>query len=101
MSRATSVRSAEATPPSTKPAPRKSPRGYFHSSELPFTSLVFLLPFLVIYEVGTRYYTADADIRAFKWMQDFFQLFGASGRHLPALAVVGILLAWHIARRDT
>jgi hypothetical protein len=33
-------------------------------------------------------------------MQRFFALFGATGRHLPALAVVAILLAWHIARRD-
>ena len=30
---------------------------------------------------------------AFTMMQDFFALFGAYGRHLPALAVVAILLA--------
>lgn len=96
MSRAIAARPVDA-PVKSK---RSSPKGYFQRSELPLTSLVFLLPLLVIYEVGARYYTADADIRAFRWMQDFFQLFGASGRHLPALAVVGILLAWHIARRD-
>jgi hypothetical protein len=83
----------------SKPA-RKPVKGYFLRSELPWTSLVFLLPFLVVYEVGTRYYTADSDIRAFKWMQDFFEFFHAYGRHLPALAVIGVLLAWHIARRD-
>jgi uncharacterized membrane protein len=33
-------------------------------------------------------------------LQGFFALFGATGRHLPALAVVSILLAWHIARKD-
>jgi len=33
-------------------------------------------------------------------LQDFFRLFGASGKYLPALAVVGILLTWHIARND-
>ena len=27
-------------------------RGYFHESELPLTSLVFLLPLIIIYEVG-------------------------------------------------
>jgi hypothetical protein len=33
-------------------------------------------------------------------LQQFFALLGATGRHLPALAVVAILLAWHIARKD-
>lgn len=97
MSRAVAARPVDATAKSKRPAAK----GYFQRSELPLTSLVFLLPLLVVYEVGTRYYTADSDIRAFRWMQDFFQLFGASGRHLPAMAVVCILLTWHLARRDT
>jgi membrane protease YdiL (CAAX protease family) len=33
-------------------------------------------------------------------MRRFFQWFGASGRYLPALAVVAILLGCHIARKD-
>jgi hypothetical protein len=33
-------------------------------------------------------------------LQRFCALFGSTGRHLPALAVVSILLAWHIARKD-
>jgi membrane protease YdiL (CAAX protease family) len=85
---------------------RKLPAGYFAQSELPFASLALLLPLLVLYEIGTRRFTSDPfagtehRIIAFKWMQDFFHLFGASGRYLPALAIVGILLAWHIARND-
>jgi hypothetical protein len=98
MTRAATARPTPAA--ADKPAP-KPVKGYFLRSELPWTSLVFLLPFLVFYELGTRRYTADADIRAFRWMQDFFEFFHAYGRHLPALAVVGILLAWHIARRDS
>jgi hypothetical protein len=73
-------------------------KGYFQKSELPLHSLVFILPFLIIYEVGKRYYSTD--VTAFVWMQDFLRLCGAYGRHLPALAVVGILLSWHIARKD-
>jgi hypothetical protein len=65
---------------------------------MPLTSLVFILPFLMIYEIGKRSFATD--VTAFAWMQDFFRLFGAYGRHLPALAVVGILLTWHIARKD-
>ncbi|MEO6435177.1 MAG: CPBP family glutamic-type intramembrane protease [Tepidisphaeraceae bacterium] len=75
-------------------------------SELPLASLLFLLPFIVLYELGTRYFAFDAlhqteqRIIAFTLMQDFFNLFGATGKYMPPLAVVGILLSVHIARND-
>ena len=75
-----------------------SVRGYYQRSQLPWTSLLFLMPYLIFYEVGTR--RLGTDIIAFTWMQGFFRFFGAYGRHLPAMSVVGILLAWHIARKD-
>jgi hypothetical protein len=78
--------------------------GYLSRSARPLTSLVFLLPFIVIYELGTRLLSdpvkGTQHIVAFTMMQQFFALFGAYGRHLPAMAVAAILLAWHIARRD-
>lgn len=80
--------------------------GYFSRSASPLVSLVFLLPLVAYYEVGTRYLTSaahrgwDQQIIAFTLIQQFFHMFGASGRHLPALAVGGILLACHIARND-
>ncbi len=74
-------------------------RGYFHRSELPLTSLLFLLPPIIIYEIAVRW-IYSTEIIASRLLQDFFQFFGATGRSLPALAVVGILLAWHIARND-
>jgi hypothetical protein len=85
--------------------------GYFRRAELPLSSLAFLLPMIVIYELGTRYVLADPTshgaaavggqrIIAFTMMQQFFNFFGATGHYLPALAVTGILLTWHIARRD-
>ena len=40
-------------------------------------------------------------VAAFSLMTRFFHACGASGRYLPALAVVAILLSWHIARRDS
>lgn len=85
---------------------RQLPSSYLQRSELPFASLVFLLPLIVVYEIGTRHFATDpaahTELRivAFKLMQDFFWLFGASGRYLPAMAIVGILLSWHIARND-
>jgi membrane protease YdiL (CAAX protease family) len=75
-------------------------------SQTPLTSLLFLLPLLVLYEVGTHYFATDfryhteTRIRAFDYMLRFFRLFGASGKYLPALAVGMILLCWHIARKD-
>jgi hypothetical protein len=85
---------------------RRLANGYFEQSELPLTSLVFLLPLIAIYEVGTTWLLSDPHggtqhIIAFSLLQQFFQMFGATGRHLPAMAVVGILLAWHIARNDS
>jgi membrane protease YdiL (CAAX protease family) len=77
---------------------------YFQDSELPLTSLIFLLPLIVIYEVGTQYFTTaaqhgqDQQIIAFMMMQRFFRLFGVHGQHLPAVAVVTILLCEHALR---
>jgi membrane protease YdiL (CAAX protease family) len=101
MSRAMSARR-----PAGHASPPRLPEGYLQRSELPLTSLVFLLPLIVVYEVGTVYFASQSHhqteqrIIAFTLMQQFFLLFGATGKYLPAMAVVGILLAWHIARRD-
>lgn len=86
-----------AAPPASSPTSAQLGE-YFQRAELPLSGLVFLLPLIVVYEWGARKYTPD--IIAFEMMQRFFHLFGAHGRWLPALAVVGILLAWHIARKD-
>jgi membrane protease YdiL (CAAX protease family) len=83
------------------------PQSYFQRSELPLTSLLFLLPLLVLYELGTwqfasdRWHVTERRVIAFDLLQEFFGFFRASGRFLPALAVVAIMLAWHILRRDT
>jgi membrane protease YdiL (CAAX protease family) len=84
----------------------RGPQGYFARSEMPLASLAFVLPLIVLYELGTWYFASDPArqteqrIIAFNLMQDFFRLFGATGRYLPAMAVVLILLCWHVARHD-
>ncbi|HEX8524593.1 MAG TPA: CPBP family intramembrane glutamic endopeptidase [Tepidisphaeraceae bacterium] len=86
--------------------PRPLPAGYLARAELPLASLVALLPLIILYEVGTRAFAFDPAhqteqrIIAFTLMQRFFALFGATGQYLPAMAVVCILLTWHIARND-
>lgn len=83
-----------------------NPDGYWQRSERPLASLLFLLPLILIYELGTSWISAGVlrgrghQIRAFVLLHQFFSWFGAGERYLPALAIVGILLAWHIARRD-
>lgn len=79
---------------------------YFNTSWLPWPSLVFLLPLMIFYELGTRLFAVDpvhhtqVRILAFDLIQNFFFFFGVTGRQIPPLAVIGILLAWHIARND-
>jgi hypothetical protein len=112
MSRAATVGNASASSPrrtGSSSAQAKSapvPSGYFDQSALPLASLVFLAPLIVLYELGTRWYASDPvshveqRIIAFSLMQQFFSLFGATGKYMPAAAVVAILVAWHIARND-
>lgn len=102
MSRAVQMRASAERPPTD----RKLPTSYFERSELPFASLIFLLPLIATYEIGTRLWLSDPvhgtqHIIAFSLLEQFFQMLGANGRHLPALAVVAILLSWHIARNDS
>lgn len=77
-------------------------RQYLRESEQPLTCLMFLLPMILTYEVGTAYFTTAAQhgreqqIVAFTLLQRFFRLFGVHGQHLPALAVAMILIASHV-----
>jgi Type II CAAX prenyl endopeptidase Rce1-like len=71
---------------------------YFKRSELPLHSLVFLLPAMVLFEIGTS--LKPSDPIAFRMLELFFHQLGASGRFIPFLFVVGILLVWHIVRKD-
>lgn len=80
-------------------------QGYLGRSQLPLTMLLFLLPMVVLYELGTRQFASDlvrqteTRVLAFSLVRQFMALFGATGRYLPCLAVVGILLTWHLACR--
>lgn len=84
-----------------------TPSGYAKKATLPWPSLLFLLPLIVAYEVGTLYFTTaaqqgkDQQIIAFSKMGEFFQMFGAQGRHMPALAVVVVLFFTHLFHRDS
>ena len=72
----------------------------------PVTSLVFLLPVVVVYEVGTYLLSSalpeamEARVLAFELLRRFLALFGATIFYLPGLALPVILAAWHVATGD-
>jgi len=72
--------------------------GYLKRSESPLYSLAFVLPLVILFEVATSFHPSSPI--AFHLLQLFFKQLGATGRFIPALSLVGILLSWHIARKD-
>jgi hypothetical protein len=67
--------------------------------------LVFLLPLLIAYEVGSALYLFDPvaggeTIRAHEQLSRVLGAFGASSVFLPGILLVVVLLAWHILSKD-
>lgn len=77
--------------------------GYAWLSTRPLHILVFLLPLIVVYEIGTiagARSGALESIRAERLLRDFFEAMGVAGLHLPAFTIVAVLLSWQIISRD-
>ncbi len=81
---------------------------YLERTSRPIYALVFLLPFIVFYEIGTIFINTDvlnqSQVRvvAFVWMQDLLEYIGAGSRlawAAPPLAVVVILIALQLVSR--
>lgn len=74
---------------------------YWERTQWPLQSLLFLLPLLILYEVGAVYYASNADrlppIVAERLLD---QWFGVSGYYFPAIIVLVVLISWHVVRRD-
>jgi membrane protease YdiL (CAAX protease family) len=72
----------------------------------PLHVLAFLLPLLVLYEVGLIFFLTDPatrtqrTIEARHIMDDFFRLLGIAGYLAPGFAMASVLLVWHIMSRD-
>ncbi len=78
---------------------------YYHRSQRPLQALIFLLPLLALYELGTLYWAHREGVAlppnmAWSLLRGALEYLGATGNHLPALLVVVVLLVWHFARRD-
>lgn len=78
---------------------------YFERTSRPIYAIVFLLPFIVFYEIGTFRINTNVlnqsriRVVAFVWMQNMLELLGFGGKFAwiaPPLAVLVILVAWQI-----
>ncbi|HVX85237.1 MAG TPA: CPBP family intramembrane glutamic endopeptidase [Phycisphaerae bacterium] len=84
-----------------------SGKTYAHRTHWPLQSLIFILPLLLFYQIATAIHPwapapdqTPPQLVAFVLLLKFFALFGAAGNILPPLAVIAILLGWHLARKD-
>jgi hypothetical protein len=81
--------------------------GYATLSMRPLYILLFLLPLIVMYEVGSARFLSDQahgtieTIKAHSILLAFFQDFGVAGRFLPALTLLTVLIIWHVLNGDS
>lgn len=78
--------------------------GYFWLSSHPLHIMVFLLPIIAVYELGSTGLIGNgvaAKLEAQDMLVRFFDLFGVLGLHLPALALIAILLVQHILSKES
>lgn len=77
---------------------------YWDRTTWPLQSLCFLLPVLILYEVGTLLYRPDGNnlpaIMAESRVLLFFDTFGVRGLYLPGFLVAAVLFFQHLARKD-
>jgi len=90
---------------SRRAAPLVAPQDYAHYSATPWASLLFILPLLLLHEIGIALYgglppASEHRITAFVLMARFFDRVGATAPFLPAMAIITILLMWHIATEE-
>jgi len=66
----------------------------------PLPSLIFLSPLLAFYAIGVFFVRPDFAARADILVRDLIEPLGLTGILAPTYIVVGVLVAWHLARRD-
>jgi hypothetical protein len=79
---------------------------YWARSQRPLHVLVFLLPLVIVYEIGSVVFLTDPrtqtqiGVAANRLFSDFFSLFGPAAAFLPGVALLVVLLVWHVLSRD-
>ncbi len=89
-----------------RPAPVPADN-YWALSTRPLHGLVVLLPLLAMYELGAILFLTDmhtgvqSTIAARKLIAQFFEVFGAFSFTLPGVALVTVLMIWHVLSGDS
>jgi len=87
-----------------------APNSYLERTARPVYGIVFLLPFIIFYEVGTLLINTDllnrSQVRvvAFVWLQNALEYLGFGSKFAwaaPPLAAMLILAAWQLASRKS
>lgn len=84
----------------------KGTEPYWFLSTRPLHVLTFLLPLVILYELGTIFYLSDRStgivetIGARSIFAQFCNLFGSVTVYFPGIAIVSILLFWHVFAGD-
>jgi len=70
--------------------------GYWQATARPFTSLIFVLPMLAIYEVGILLLGSHAIRNGVDvWLRQFLEVLGFGQYFLLPLLTISVLLGWH------
>lgn len=80
-------------------------QGYAALSSRPLHILLFLLPLILLYEIGLTVYLSDqklgvGDISARTILRGLFDSFGVASFHLPAFVLLVVLFLWHLMVHD-
>lgn len=86
-------------------SPRHQVTSYWDRTQWPLQSLYFLLPLLVLYEIGAVVFAPEGgdrlpQIYAEHMLASFFEWMGITTIHLPGIATILVLLGLHFVRRD-
>jgi membrane protease YdiL (CAAX protease family) len=93
-----------ASPASSSSAQQKNDKPtplaiYLDLSQRPLQVLIFLLPLLILYELGTLLFLSSQGMReivlARLMLTQLLDAFGAAGFHLPPVLLCVVLLCWH------
>jgi membrane protease YdiL (CAAX protease family) len=81
--------------------------GYWEMAKRPLQILVFLLPLILAYEAALTFLLQSSEnvrtVLAHKYLLRFFDAFNVApqgGLHLGGIAIVVVLLVWHVLNRD-
>src|SRR5436190_1384026 len=90
-----------------RPRPSSSRDSYWEAAKRPLQILAFLLPLIIFYELALTFLLQSQEsvrtVLAHKYLLRFFDAFHIApegGLHLGGIAIVAVLLTWHILNRD-